>query len=79
MYTGCREGFVGSPSELPAEIETHRQKIRLRRTECCVGTGKGMDPIKHDSCAIAPVPIEASCEVVVLARPDIVEIEIRPA
>lgn len=63
---------------LPVEIESNSEQVGLRRTERRGGRGEWMNPVKHDSRTFIPVPIQARSEVVVLARADVVEIEVRP-
>ena len=57
---------------LPVKVEPHGQQIRLSGSECSVVGGIRMNPVKHDARSIAPIPVHARREVVVLPRADIV-------
>jgi hypothetical protein len=57
---------------LPVEIKSAGEDIGVGRSKDRLFAGNRMDPVKHHSHAVAPVPIYPKREVVVLARIEIV-------
>ena len=63
---------------LPIEIESHRQQVGLACSEYRLLGSKRMNPIKHDTRSIGPVPIETRGEVVIAPAIEVIEIKEGP-
>ena len=63
---------------LPVEVEAHGEQVRGRLAKGGAAAGHGVNPVEHDSRAVAPVPVHADGQVVVFPLIEAVQIEVRP-
>lgn len=64
--------------DLPVDVPSHADDVRFGCTEDRIVAGNRMDPIHHHSNAVAPIPVHADAQVIVLTSLEIVEIQMGP-
>src|SRR6185503_15932534 len=79
MFLGTVAWSLSEGEGLPVEVPPGRQDVGVVSPENRLRGRHGMDPVKHEAGPVAPVPVEADREVVVLAAVDGIEVETGPA